>query len=80
MSGPEKTNFFSISPRTQVFSDFIYPKKVLNARVLHMFAILTHIVFNMCKSKAHKLLNVTNVDGLVVNLKLDKSTVASVSS
>ena len=58
-------------------TDFIYPKKVMNARVLHMFAVLIYIVINVCKSKA---LNVTNVDGLFVSLKLATSAVASVSS
>ena len=60
-------------------TDFIYPKKVLNAQVLHMFAVLIYIAINMCKSKARKLLNVTNVDGLFVILKLVTSMVASMS-
>ena len=42
-----------------------------------MFAFLIYIVINMCNSKACKLLNVTNVDGQVVILKLDTSTVAT---
>ena len=56
-------------------TDFIYPKKVLNARVLHMFAILIHIVINMCKYKA-LLYNITNVCGLFVILNLVTSAVA----
>ena len=45
-----------------------------------MFAVLIYIIINMCKSYARKLLNVTNVDGLFVILKLVILTVASVSS
>ena len=41
-----------------------------------MFAVLIHIVANMCKYKARKLINITNVCGLFVILNLVTSAVA----